>query len=321
MRPIGAALMTHGSRAVHEAYEGVADETTGAVCGPDTRFQIASLSKQFAAAAALLLVEDGVLALSDPVSAWLVGAPAQWAEITLHHLLTHTSGLPHWDALPELDREGPPSREEVVAAVMGLLPLPGEPTWHYSSPGYVVVALVVERAGGCAYADFLRTRILLPLGLAATSVGSAPAAVAARGHRGRALHGAEDVSWLPGSGDLWSTVRDLARWARAVETGEVVHGRSLRAMVTRQCVVETSREPLVVTGYGYGVFLGELAGTPARFHDGDNRGFRSLLVRLPEHDTGIVVLAHDELADPYATLAELVRLPVFPPRRAGGRRP
>ncbi|MFE3020546.1 serine hydrolase domain-containing protein [Streptomyces sp. NPDC059256] len=319
MRPIGAALMTHGGHAVYETYEGVADEDTGAVCGPDTRFQIASLSKQFAAAAALLLVEDGVLALTDRVSTWLADAPEQWADITLHRLLTHTSGLPHWHALPALDREESPTREEVAADVMGLLPLPGRRAWHYSSPGYVLVALMIERASGSDYGDFLRTRIFSPLDLAATTIGTAPPAVAALGHRGPAVRGSGDVSWMPGSGDLWSTARDLARWARAVERGELLSDGSLRAMFTQHCGVEMRENPLTVTGYGYGVFLGELAGRAARFHHGDNQGYRSLLVRLPESDTGIVVLTHDECVDPYAWLSELVQLPAFPRRGAAGR--
>lgn len=308
MELTGAVLATRGDDVVLEAYGGVADPTTGARCGPRSRFQIASLSKQFAAAAVLLLVEDGVLALTDRLSDRLTDCPAAWADITLHHLLTHTSGLPHWDGIPDFDFDTPPPLAESVARITRCTPLtePGH-RWHYSSVGYVLTALVVERASGSGYQDFLRERVIRPLGLVGTGVGAAPPADVARGRRAGQTYDFQDLTTMPGTGDVWSTARDLARWARALERGALLAPDSLRAMFTTHFRQHQQRPPLTVTGYGYGVFLGDLAGRPARFHDGHNIGYRSLLVRLPEQDASIVVLANDDDADPYASVPDVAR--------------
>lgn len=312
MNLTGAVLVKRGSDIMYEAYGDTADPATGAQCEPETRFQIASVSKQFAAAAALLLVEDGVIRLTDRVTDWLAGCPATWADITLHHLLSHTSGLPHWDGIPHFDVETPPSREEIVTCVMRLLPTAGPGReWRYSSPGYVLTALVIEQASRLPYADFLCERIFLPLGLASTSVGPTPPRDAARGRRHGRIHDVVDLSHMPGTGDVWTTARDLAQWARALEKGKLVAPESLRMMFTPHSQLHSECPPFTATGYGYGVFLGDLAGHRACFHDGDNTGYQSLLVRLPEHDVSIVVLANDEVADPYATMSDLFATPTF----------
>ncbi|MCX4679355.1 beta-lactamase family protein [Streptomyces sp. NBC_01433] len=298
MRPTGAVLMTRDGVVVHEVYTGT-DPATGARRHPGTRFQIASLSKQFVAATALLLAEDGVLSLTDRLADGLPGCPPAWAALTLHHLLTHTSGLPHWDAVPEPGPHTSPSRGDTLARIMRLtlLSAPGD-RWHYSSPGYVLAALMIEHAGARAYTDILRERILLPLRLNHTGTSS---------HRAGAQSGTTDLSCLPGTGDLWSTAHDLARWARVLEQSELLNPGSLRSMYTPHAIPRTQYPtPLIATGYGYGVFLGTLAGHPAHFHHGDNPGHRSLLVRLPEQDTGIVVLTRDDDTDPCTTLPELL---------------
>ncbi|MFD9421351.1 MULTISPECIES: serine hydrolase [unclassified Streptomyces] len=298
MRPTEAVLMTRDGVVAHEAYTGT-EPATGAPCRPETRFQIASLSKQFVAATALLLAEDGVLSLTDRPADGLPGCPPAWAAVTLHHLLTHTSGLPHWDAVPEPGPHTPPSRADTLARIMRL-PLLGAPgdRWHYSSPGYVLAARMIEQAGARPYTDILRERILLPLHLNHTGTSS---------QRTRAENGTTDLSLLPGTGDLWSTARDLARWARVLERGELLNPGSLRSMYTPHAVPRTQYStPLLATGYGYGVFLGTLAGHRAHFHHGDNPGHRSLLVRLPDQDTGIVVLTRDDDTDPCATLPTLL---------------
>lgn len=312
MRPTGAVLVTRGSNIVYEAYADTADPETKAPCTAETRFQIASISKQFAAAAALLLVEEGALSLTDRVTDWIADCSPKWVDITLHHLLTHTSGLPHWDGIPGFAIDAPPSREQTIACVMRQDPVtePGR-TWHYSSPGYVLAALLIERASRRAYADFLREQIFLPLGLSDTSVGPAPSSDVARGRRHGKVCDVSDLSPMLGTGDVWTTALDLAQWARDLERGKILAPDPLRMMFTAHHKLHIQCHPLTATGCGYGVFLGELAGHPARFHDGDNTGYQSLLVRLPEQDVGIVVLANDECADPYATVSGLVATPTF----------
>lgn len=169
----GAALVRQGSETLLSSGYGVADSATGRSNTPETAFQIASISKQFAAAAILLLQKRGMLTVRDAVSAWVPGCPAAWTPITLHHLLTHTSGLGHWRDFPELDLCAP-TTQETLLRTFSCRPLtfpPGD-GWSYSSLGYVLLAHVVERASGEPYADFLRHAIFDPLGMRHTGAGN-----------------------------------------------------------------------------------------------------------------------------------------------------
>src|ERR1700690_609746 len=135
----------------------------------ETRFQIASISKQFTAAATLLLVDRGVLAVSDHLVDLLEGCPPSWRGITVHHLLCHTSGLVHWPQLPDLDLTAPIPVDELLAtfAAAPLLGDPGE-RHAYSSPGYVLLAHVVQAQSGKPYREFLADEIFGPLAMDAT---------------------------------------------------------------------------------------------------------------------------------------------------------
>lgn len=112
-----------------------------------SRFQLASVSKQFTAAALLLLVEEGTLLLEDPISRWIDGCPEQWRDISLHHLLSHTSGLGHWDDYPMIDLGQRVQPSELLKTFHSVpLQFPPGAGWRYSSPGYVLLAQIVQRS-------------------------------------------------------------------------------------------------------------------------------------------------------------------------------
>ena len=216
MRPVeglrGTAMVTRGGSVEADLAEGLADVEAGVACTSGTRFQQCSVSKQFAAAAVMLLVESGQLDLGEPVGRWLPEGPPQWRQVTLHHLLPHTAGVPHWLEAPGLDPAEPmriSERLEIIQAT----PLRTEPgaQWHYSSPGFVLAGFIVERASGQPYRDFLAERILSPLRLTQATVGGVPGA-AARGYKDGQPVAPWDLDAMPGTGDIWSTARDLTRF-------------------------------------------------------------------------------------------------------------
>ena len=303
----GVALVTRAGTVRTELAGGLADVAAGVPCTPATRFQLCSVSKQFAAVAALLLAEDGRLALDDPVDRWLPGGPPQWSGVTLHHLLSHTAGVPHWLEAPGLDPAEPTPPGERLAAIQAapLRTAPGQ-AWHYSSPGFVLVGLIVERASGQPYARFVTDRILTPLALTETTVGGSPPELAARGYRDGAPVTPFDLAAMTGTGDIWSTASDLTRFTAAVHTRTLITNVSVHAMLTPHAPIEDDDEILITTGYGYGMFTGIFAGQPAYYHPGDNPGYRSFAGWFPERAASIVVLSNDEGTDAIDLLRELL---------------
>jgi CubicO group peptidase (beta-lactamase class C family) len=309
----GAAMVTRAGQVRLEVADGLADAEAGVKCTPQTRFQLCSVSKQFAAVAAMLLAESGRLDLAEPVARWLPGCPPQWQRVTLHHLLTHTAGVRHWGNAPGFDASQPMDLAERVALIQQapLLTDPGT-RWHYSSPGYLLAGQIVAQASGQQYAGFLTEQVLIPLGLTSTSAsGLSPGAAAARGYRNGQAVTPWPLDAMPGTGDICSTVGDLARFTAAVHSGSLIRQlRFVQAMITPHVPLPdgqgTSDGWVTCDGYGYGQFIGHIAGHTAYFHPGDNPGYQSLAVWLPRQAACAVILTNDEAADTEALLRQLI---------------
>ncbi len=325
MRPVdglcGTAIVTRGGSVEVDLAGGLVDVEAGVACTSGTPFQLCSVSKQFAAAAVMLLVESGQLDLGEPVGRWLRDGAPQWRRVTLHHLLSHTAGLAHWLEAPGLDPAEPMSigeRLEIIQATP-LRTGPGE-QWHYSSPGFVLAGFIVEQASGRPYQDFLAERILSPLQLTQTTVGASPGA-AARGYRDGRPVALWDLGAMPGTGDIWSTAGDLTRFTAALHAGELIAASSLRAMCTAHAPLDDDEEDeprLITTGYGYGMYTGNFAGHAAWYHTGDNPGYQSLACWIPDRAASIVILVNDEAASITGLLRQLLsRGPGDPEAGAG----
>jgi CubicO group peptidase (beta-lactamase class C family) len=290
-------MVTKGGSVEADLAAGPADIEAGVLCSSGTRFQLCSVSKQFTAAAVMLLVESGRLVLREPVARWLPGGLPQWRQVTLHHLLSHTAGIPHWLEAPGLDPAEPMTISERLEIIQST-PLRTDPgaEWHYSSPGFVLAGLIVARASGQPYPQFLGERILSPLKLTGTTVGGTPGA-AARGYKDGQPVPPWDLDAMPGTGDIWSTAGDLSRFTAALHSGELITAASLRAMCTAHAPIEDDEEGeprLTTTGYGYGMFTGIFAGHTACYHTGDNPGYQSFACWIPGRAASIVILVNDE---------------------------
>ncbi len=269
------------------------------------------MSKQFTAVAALLLVEDGHLDLHESVDRWLPDAPPQWERVTLHHLLSHTAGVPHWHEAPGLDPAEPTSIESRLQSLVNA-PLRSEPgqQWHYSSLGFLLVGLIIERASDQRYQDVITDRVIEPLALTRTTVGGRPSDAALGYNNGEPVT-PFGLDLMPGTGDIWSTTEDLTRFTIALHSNELISVSSLQAMVTAHAPlddVDDGQPQLVTTGYGYGTFTGTFDGHPAVYHPGDNPGYRSLVCWLPDQRASIAILANDESVDVISTLRQVLPL-------------
>jgi len=253
-----------GEIALHRAY-GLRDWSAGSAYTLDTPTGIASVSKMLAAAAVLRMVDDGLLALSDTLGTLLPDVPTMHAGITVHQLLTHTSGLPGG----YVEAGAATSLGDAAAMALDVRRDTARiGSWRYSSEGFLLLAAVVERRSGIRWHEYLRTRVLVPASMthAFSMAGDVRPANAARSYVG-----ARDATRLDrrpavaGAGDVYATAGDLLRWSRVVRRRTLLGEDSWRRL-------ETPHAP-IADGYaaGYGAFLRERGATPPAIeHGGDD---------------------------------------------------
>lgn len=308
----GVRLVARGGSIRTEMYTGLADIETGLPWSRQTRTQIASISKQFAAVVTLVLVDQGVIEMDDSVASVLAGCADQWRDVTARQLLTHTSGMSHWCDLPGFDPAQPLAPGERLEKLLAA-PLAGRPgqEWRYSSPGYVVLSAMLETAAHRPYAELVRELIIDRLGLSWTTVGQPADSNAACGYR----HGDAVAPWqlhtMPGTGDVWSSGSDLARFLTALHDGELLSARVQPALHSISVAV-SHRDPamsssrIATSRYCLGHFHGTVNGQSAYVHPGDNPGYQSLAAWLPATETLVVALSNDEDDDLEQAVADLV---------------
>lgn len=321
-------VLRDGAAVVRRSY-GYADLERGIVATPATNYRLASVSKQFTAAAILLLAEDGKLHLDDRARHWLPTLPAAAEAITIRHLLTHTGGLIDYeDLLPQAPSAPPPpstgalppASAEVVeesdrqlrdADVLHLLErtdrlyfAPGT-AYRYSNGGYAMLALIVEKASGAAYQDFLRERIFVPLGMHGTLArvhGGASVPQRAFGYAeegGRWLRTDQSsTSAVLGDGGVYSSIDDLARWDAAWYDDRLLSEASRRAALTPWTRTD---EADVAYGYGWRI-TGETV-----WHSGETIGFRNVIVRWPQRRLTVVILTNRNDPEPYRVASAIGR--------------
>lgn len=291
----GAVLLARDGKVLLSKGYGMAnleDETPNT---PQTKFRLGSLTKQFTAAAILLLQEKGKLSVQDGVCKYVENCPAAWQPITIHHLLTHTSGIPNMTSFPEFRKVKffPTTPLESIAMFKDK-PLdfaPGE-KFSYSNSGYILLGHIVERASGKSYADFVTENIFQPLGMKNTGLDSNSAVVrnrAAGYTRGpNGIANAEYINMtIPfAAGAMYSTVEDLYLWDRALYSEKLISKKSLEAMITP-----------FKDGYAYGLGIGEEYGLKTIGHGGGIEGFSTYLTRFIDGDGTVIVLSNMDSAN------------------------
>ena len=262
-----------------EGATGMSGEEPGERCTLETRFQAASISKHFVASSMMLLSERRALDLHDPVGQWWPQAPSAWGSMTIDHLLTHTSGLGHWTHIPDLNISRPPKPAAILerATRVPLLNQPGT-SWAYSGVGYLLAAAIIEAASGQPYPTFVSDNVIHPLEMTSTTSGSMPDdRRMATGHRqGKPTPILARLTILPGTGDVWTTVGDLVHYAQAVRCGDLLSERSWRLMSQPHVLIDeggTSIDAVATSAYGYGMYIGTIAGQAILYQSGDNPGF------------------------------------------------
>jgi len=274
---------------------------------PRTVFDVGSVTKQFTAASAVLLAQDGALALDDDVRDYLPELPEYETPIRVRDLLHHTSGVRDYLNLMALggrDFYAPIRHQDIVellARQQALVDPPGS-RYRYSNTGYMLAATIVERVSGQRFDHFAKARIFDPLGMAASFLYEDAEQVVpnrATGYaqaRGNAT-GFRMVHNFPfataGDGQLYTTVKDLLLWSRAFITDGVAGPEFTEQMLAPGTLADGTR-----TEYGGGIVLGEYRGEITQSHGGSTWGFRAHLLRVPEEDTTVAILCNREDLNP-----------------------
>lgn len=291
----GVVLVAEGDRIVFQKGYGYASIEHQVANRPATVFQIASLSKPFTAAAILLLSEQGRIDLRAPLSAVLPGYP-NGDRLTIHSLLTHTSGLPNINDFPEYEeiQRRPHSPAELVALFRDR-PLEFEPgtRYSYSNSNYNLLALVIEQVSGTDYGSFLRSAVLDPLGLRQTGHHRSATQIIpgiASGYAPAGSTGLERAAYLDwsvktGNGSLYSTAADLFRFMRAVHEGRLLNESSRAA---------TFRPHMPNIGYGW--FLSEANGRAIHHVNGRSPGFAAQADYYPAEGVTVIVLSNSYIS-------------------------
>jgi len=304
--PGASVLVVRDGQAIVQKSYGMANLEAREAITRATNFRLASVSKQFNSAAILLLAEQGKLSIDDPVQRWLPSLPQ--SNITIRHLLTHTSGLIDYEDLMD-----PKDTSQIHdSGVLELLSHenrsyfePGK-GYRYSNSGYALLSLIVEKASGQRYADFLHDHIFRPLGMQHTVAYENGISTVAHRAYGYTF---EDGRWtrtdqsttsaVLGDGGIYSSIDDLQRWDAALYDERLLHAASWQQAFTPATKTD---EPDVEYGFGWRI-TGETL-----WHSGETVGFRNVIVRYPKRHVTVVVLTNRNDPEPYRTAKKIAAL-------------
>ncbi len=318
-----AIAVARNGRVVRETGYGLANVEHGVRVTPRTRFQSASVGKTFTAAMVMKLVEDGRLALDEPVATYLPGTPAGWSGMTLRHLLSHTSGLPAIDEAIDLRRDY--SEQQLLESIfrLPLLAPPGT-RWSYGNLGYEVLGVLISKVGGRFYGDQLRERLFEPAALSARVISESDIVPHRAAGYERVKGELRNQQWVAPSinttadGSLYLTAGDLARWAIALQAGRVLKPESVMAMWSPARLA--SGEAL---DWGLGWKLDNFGGHRVVQHTGRWQGFTSHFAIYPDDRLAVAVLVNRSGSDALAILDRItghylpdLRAPMPPPLTA-----
>jgi CubicO group peptidase (beta-lactamase class C family) len=295
----GTVLVARDNQVVFQHAYGFADLAKKLTNREDTKFAIASLSKQFTAVLIMRLQEAGKLLVTDSICRYLERCPADWSAIHISQLLSHTSGIPNFtdDSSFMAVRSSFQSREQILTRFRSK-PLEFSPgaTYRYSNSNYFLLGIIIETVTGLSFQENLSRYVLLPLNMTETGLesGNPPLGGHARGYRansdGRIVDADfMDPSWAFGAGEIYSTVGDLKKWDDALYTESLLPSAVLRSMWMP-----------VKENYGFGWEIPAVSKATLNrrllTHSGHTDGFVSCMSRFPDQKVVIIVLANYEMA-------------------------
>ena len=302
----GSVLIGIDGKIAFEKGYGYADEEWSAFNTPRTKFRIASLTKQFTGACILLLQERRLINVGEPISKYIPDLPPSWQPITIHQLLTHTSGLPNFPGMPRveqvLNRTGASPRDLLAVAASKPLEFAPGSQLRYTNTGYILLGMLIEKVSGTTYAEFLQRNIFTPLGMADSGYDDAAKVLKERASGYEVTNGQIrnsdfiDISVAFSAGGIYSTVEDMYRWSEAL----TVPGKLLQAQSLEQMFAIYPETLFQGAHYGYGVVLSERFGRLLYNHGGGIKGFETVIQLYPKEHLCIIILENLDPTQPWS---------------------
>jgi CubicO group peptidase (beta-lactamase class C family) len=305
---MGSVLVAKSGTVLFEKSYGMADLEWDVPNTPDAKFRLGSITKQFTATAILQLQEKGKLSVDDPITKYVEGAPEAWKGITIHHLLTHTSGIPSYTDSPDFPKPKfmrlPLSPLEIVMLSKDK-PLEFQPgdKFKYDNTGYVLLGYIIEKVTGEKYGEYVQKHIFDALDMKDTGYDWSRTVLKHRASGyswgGKSYLNADylDMSLPHAAGSLYSTVRDLYRWDQSLYTEKVLSKKSLNRMFTP-----------VKNDYAYGWIVTQGKDRTRITHGGGINGFSTMITRYPEQQTVVIVLSNVENGDSNGVATRLANI-------------
>jgi len=318
---MGSVLVARGDEILYSGGYGMANLEHNVPNTPETIYRLASLTKQFTAAAILQLQEQGLLDINDPVDRYLPEYP-HGDEITIYQLLNHTSGIPDYEFLESTMVYRNAVSLDALMAKFSDLPFDYTPgsQFKYNNSGYVILTAIIEKVSGQSYADYLAEHIFQPLGMQATRYDNADIVLPNRatGYTwdGAAYHNAEffDMSNVAGAGGLVSTVGDMYKWDRALYGDIVLSESSRKAFLTPTFTFDEGG------GYTYGGGVLEISGRSYIIFNAEISGFYTSALRYPDEEIYVIVLGNLESPSVTAVALGLAAIALGDPYQIPGGR-
>lgn len=292
----GSVLVARDGKVLLSKGYGMANLELDVPNTPQTKFRIASVTKPFTATAIMLLQERGALNVQDKLCKHVADCPPAWSAITIHHLLTHTSGVPNYTGFP--DYVATMREAATVESLIGRFknkPLDFAPggEYRYSNSGYALLGHIIERVSGIPYAQFIQRNIFTPLRMADSGF-DGPFRILKNRAAGYSRSG-ETVINAPfiamtivySAGGLFSTVEDLYLWDQALAANALLSPASMATMLTP-----------VANDYGYGWGTGRQLNRRHVGHNGQVNGFTSVLARYPDDRAVVIILTNSDQTTP-----------------------
>jgi CubicO group peptidase (beta-lactamase class C family) len=295
----GSALVARDGKALFSKGYGMANAEWDVPNTPQTKFRLGSITKQFTAASILLLQERGKLSVQDPICKYIAECPKSWEPITIHHLLTHTSGIPSYTDVKSPEEFRKLSLMSVTPADFvdsfksKPLEFPVGEKMKYDNSGYFMLGYIIEKVSGQNYEAFLQENIFGPLKLADTGYDTHDRILKKRATGYSWKNGARvnsdylDMTVPYAAGSLYSTVEDLFAWNEALFSDKLLSAKSREAMMT-----------VDKNNYAYGLAVNQQFNRKMVSHGGGINGFNTILARFPEEKVTIVVLRNADYGSP-----------------------